>query len=155
MSKQKETFLLRVEKGRLVPEDSYTADRLRDKGYHTGDVLSATLRKARSPGFHRLAHAFGKICADNIDRFNGMTAHNVLKALQYEADVGCERMQVLLKGFGMVEVRIPQSLSFANMDEGQFRDVFRGLCEHVAAEYWAECTPEQISEMAEAMPDAA
>lgn len=155
MSKPKETFLLRVEKGRLVPDDSGTVERMRDKGYHVGDVLSATLRKARNPGFHRLAHVFGKLVADNIERFSGWDAHKVLKAIQFEADIECERMMVLLDGFGMVEVKIPQSLSFENMDDGVFHQVFRRMCEHVAETYWTDCTPEQIEQMAQAMPEAA
>ncbi len=59
-ARKQERFLLRIEKGRgLVPFDEATKDRLNAKGYHMGDVLSATLRKARNPGFHRLVHAFG------------------------------------------------------------------------------------------------
>lgn len=154
MSKQN-TYLLRVEKGRLVPDDELTVERMRQKGYHVGDVLSATLKKARNPGFHRLAHVFGKMVADNVERFNGADAHRVLKLLQYEADVGCERLEVVLKGFGLVEVRVPQSLGFENMDEGEFRDVFRALCEHVSNTYWPDCTADQIENMAATMVEAA
>lgn len=154
MSKR-ETFLLAVEKGRLVPADPFTAERLRAKGYHVGDVLKATLAKPRNPKFNRLAHAFGKLCADNIERFDGMNAHAVLKAVQYEGDIACERMMVNLKGFGMVEVRMPQSLSFESMDEGAFRETYAAMCGHVSKTYWPDLSPEQIAEMAETMPDAA
>lgn len=152
---KRETFLLRVSKGALVPDDSYTADRLRMKGYRIGDVLSATLRKPRSPGFHRLAHAFGRLCADNLDRFTGMNAHVVLKTVQYEADIACDRLSVNLSGFGLVEVRLPKSLSFESMDEGEFNETFKAMCRHVAEKYWHDCTPEQIADMASAMPEAA
>lgn len=154
MSKR-ETFLLRVTKGALVPDDEHTQARLRAKGYHVGDVLSATLRQARNPGFHRLAHAFGRLCADNTDRFTGMDAHSVLKTIQFEADIACERMRVNLDALGMVEVRIPKSLSFESMDEGEFKEAFRAMCNHVAEKYWADCTPEEIQAMASAMPEVA
>ena len=154
MSKSKESFLLAVTKGALVPADNYTAERLRAKGYRMGDVLRATLAKPRNPRFHRLAHAFGKLCAENIERFEGMDAHKVLKTIQYEADIACERMTVKLPGLGMVEVRQTESLSFESMDEGRFREVYAAMCEHVSKTYWPELTPEQVAEMAETMPEA-
>lgn len=155
MSKSRETFLLTVTKGALVPADNFTSERLRAKGYHVGDVLKATLTKARSPGFHRLAHVFGELVADNIDSFSGLPAHKVLKRLQYEGDIACEHMLMMVKPYGLVEVRIPQSLSFDSMDEGQFRETFRAMCNHVSATYWPDCTPEQIEQMAECMVEAA
>ena len=155
MSKGKEGFLLAVQKGSLVPADNYTAERLRAKGYRMGDVLRATLSKPRNPRFHRLAHAFGKLCAENIERFEGMDAHKVLKTIQYEADIACERMTVKLPGLGMVEVRQTESLSFESMDEGRFREVYAAMCNHVSKVYWPELTPEQVAEMAETMPEAA
>lgn len=155
MSKKPETFLLRVTKGALVPDDRFTQERLRAKGYNFGDVLTATLKKPRNPQFHRLAHVFGQLCADNLDRFHGIDAHQVLKLLQYEGDIECERMMVNLKDFGMVEVRVPRSLSFDSMDDGEFYGAFRAMCNHVSKTYWPDCTPEQIEDMASAMVEAA
>jgi hypothetical protein len=155
MKSKRETFLLVVEKGCLVPSDRHTQERMRALGYHVGDVLSATLTKSRNPGFHRLAHAFGQLCADNIDRFTGMNCHAVLKCIQYEADISCDRMMVNLKGFGMVEVRIPKSLSFDSMDEGEFREVYSAMCRHVANEYMTDLDEHQVAQLVEAMPNAA
>lgn len=154
-SRYRELFLLEVAKGALTPVDGFTAERLRAKGYHIGDILSATLVKSRNPGFHRLAHAFGKLCADNIEAFANLPAHTVLKRIQFEADIACERMQMLIKPLGLVEVKLPKSLGFASMDDGEFKEVFRAMCNHVAETYWQGCTAEQIEQMASAMPDAA
>jgi hypothetical protein len=155
MSKKPETFLLTVTKGALVPADGFTTERLRAKGYRSGDVLTATLRKPRNPPFHRLAHAFGALVSQNIERFSGANAHQVLKLVQYEADIACDRMMVNLKDFGMVEVRQPRSLSFESMDDGEFTEVFKAMCKHVSEIYWHDCTPDEIAVMAEAMPEAA
>ena len=148
-----ERFMLRVVKGCLEPADGYTRKRLRDKGYHLGDVLAARLTKPRNPGFHRLAHRFGQLVADNLEEFTGMDAHAVLKRLQWEAGIGCEEMGVKVPGIGFTTIRIPLSLSFASMDEGTFTEVFRGLARYVAAEYWEGMTVEQVQEMVEVMPD--
>jgi hypothetical protein len=155
VSKSRETFLLRVEKCALVPNDQHTQERLRAKGYHFGDVLTATLRKPRNPAFHGLAHAFGQIVADNIESFSGMPAHTVLKRLQYEGDISCEHMQMLVHPYGLIDVRLPKSLSFDSMDEGEFYETFRAMCNHVSKTYWPDCSPEQIEEMASAMVEAA
>lgn len=155
MSKKPETFMLVVTKGALVPADRFTQERLRAKSYHNGDLLTATLRKARSPGFHRLAHAFGKLCADNIEDFKNLPAHSVLKRVQFEADIACERMQMYIKPLGLVEVKFPKSLSFESMDEGEFQETFKAMCNHIAETYWQGCTAEQIEQMAQAMPEAA
>lgn len=151
----RQSFLLAVTKGALVPADNYTAERLRARGYHMGDVLRATLSKPRNPKFYRLAHAFGRLCAENIERFEGMAAHKVLKTIQYEADIACERMMVKLPQLGMVEVRQTESLSFESMDEGRFREVYTAMCNHVSKTYWPDLSAEQIAEMAETMPEAA
>ena len=151
MKRKPEKFLLRLPKGALVPVDSYTADRLRAKGYAMDDILSAVLTKPRNPKFHALAHAIGRLVAENIEDFSGMDAHAVLKRLQWEAGVGCHEMGVKMPGVGYTMVRIPDSLSFASMDEGTFREVVRGLCRHIAENYWPGLTPEQVEEMAGVM----
>jgi len=144
--------MLRVVKGALQPADGYTAQRLRAKGYHIGDILSARLSKPRNPGFHRLAHAFGRLVAGNIDDFHGMDAHAVLKRIQWESGIGCEELGVKVPGVGFAVIRIPKSLSFASMDDGEFRELFRGLARHVAENYWPDLSPEQIEQMAATMP---
>jgi len=41
------------------------------------------------------------------------------------------------------------------MDDGQFREVYMGMCRHVAERYWSGLSAEQIAAMAETMPEAA
>ena len=154
MSKPKrrpERFPLRVIKGGFAPADRMAADRLRERGYRVGDVVFAQFHKPRNPGFWRLAHKFGELLAENLDRFTGIDPHEVLKLLQIEANVGCEVRAIHVPGYGMVEHRTPYSLSFESMDEGEFRAVMRGFSRHVAATYWPSLTAEQIEEMAGVM----
>jgi len=152
-SRKPERFLLKVVRGGLHPADGYTQSRLREKGYHVGDVVLATISKPRRPKFHRLAHVFAKMVADNIDEFDGMDPHSVLKRLQYESGIGCEEMGAKVPGVGYVMIRIPKSLSFSSMDDGEFKTIFSGLARHVAQQYWHGLDEEQIHMMAETMPD--
>lgn len=150
--KKPERFLLSIVNGGMRPADGYTQSRLRAKGYHVGDVVLATLSKPRNPRFHRLAHVFAKMVTDNIDEFTGMDPHSVLKRLQWESGIGCEEIGVKVPGVGYAQVRIPRSLSFASMEQGEFTETFRGLARHVAENYWKGLTEEQIELMAETMP---
>ena len=149
----RERLAMRVEKGCMVPADSFTQTRLREKGYRVGDVVFAELVKPRSPGFHRLAHRIGSLCAQNIDAFNGMDAHAVLKRLQWEANIGCEEIGVQVPGVGLAMMRWPLSLGYESMDESEFHEVTQGFCRHIAAMYWKTLTSAQIEEMAESMVD--
>lgn len=155
VKRKPEAFLLRVEKGALVPADHATVLRLREKGYRPGDELEAELRKARNPKFHRLAHAFGRVVADNLDEFEGIPAHNVLKRLQLEAGLACDEMLIKVPGVGACVHRIPRSLSFASMDETEFSEFYTALCRHVAKHYWPGLTEDQVEQMALMMPEAA
>lgn len=151
--KKPERFLLSVTKGGFIPADGYTQSRLKAKGYKCGDVVLAQLNKPRSARFHRLAHYFGKLVSENIDEFSESDPHQVLKRIQLESGIGCEEIGIKVPGIGYTTVRIPKSLSFADMDAGEFEEVFKGLARHVAKMYWHSLTEEQISEMVEAMPN--
>lgn len=148
-----EKHMLRVIKGGFAPADGYTIRRLREKGYHIGDVLAAVLTKPRNPRFHRLVHAFGRLVAENIEAFEGLDAHTVLKRLQIEGDIACDEMALNFPGIGPCTYRVPRSLSFASMEEGEFRETYRAFTRYVSKRYWPELSPEQIEQMAELMPE--
>ena len=149
--RRRERLALRVVKGSLIPADAYTQSRMRERGYKVGDLVFAEIIKPRNPKFHRLAHRIGSLCAQNIDSFSGMDAHKVLKRLQWEANIGCEEIGVQVPGVGLAMMRWPQSLGFESMEEGEFHEVTRQFCRHIASAYWKTLSPEQIEEMAESM----
>lgn len=146
-----ERLAFRVTPTGLEIADTFSAARFKAKGLHVGDIVFAEIRKPRSPGYHRLAHALGKIVCDNLDEFEGMNAHSALKRLQLECGIGCEEIAYKINGMTVVQ-RIPVSLSFEAMDETEFREVFMGMCRHLAKTYWPTATAEEIAAMAEVMP---
>jgi hypothetical protein len=146
-----ERFPMRVQKGCFVPADRSTQERLRERGFKAGDLVFMEIRKPRNPRFHRLAHALGQLCAENIEAFDGMEAHRVLKRLQIEAGVGCDNMGIIIPGIGKCLHVLPRSLSFESMSEDEFYEVVRGFCRHIAANYWPTLTSEQVEEMAGVM----
>lgn len=153
-TKRKPRYALRVIKGGYGPADASTAATLREKGHRVGDLVFAEFVKPRSPGFHRLAHQLGGMLAENLDAFDGMEAHAVLKRLQIETGLGCDEMAVIFPGLGPCTYRIPRSLSYESMDQGEFEVVVSGFCRHVSKTYWPTCKPEQIEQMASIWVDA-
>ena len=151
MKRRPERIALRIDKGCLRPADGLSQERLRERGYHVGDVVFAVLRKPRNPGFHRLAHALGQMVADNVDDFHGMSSHATIKRLQLEAGVGCEEIAYRINGMSVIQ-RIPLSLSFESLDEAEFHEVFRAICNHVAANYWKDLSADEVAAMADLMP---
>lgn len=153
--KAAETILLRIAKGALVPDDDLAVERLRARGFRMGDVVTATLRKPRNPKFHRLAHALGQMLVENIEAFENLTAHDVLKRLQIESGVGCDAIAIHVPGVGMCEHRQAKSLSFENLDQAEFEDIYTRLCRHVRARYWPQLPDGEVERMTDLMSRAA
>lgn len=150
-----ERFAFRVRKGGLDVADTLTVARLRQRNYRTGDLVFVEIKKPRNPRFHALAHQLGSLIAENIEAFEGLDAHSVLKRLQIEGNVGCDEIPLNFPGVGPCVYRVPRSLSFESMDEGEFREVIAAVCRHVSKTYWPSLTPEKIESMASAWVEAA
>jgi hypothetical protein len=145
----REKIFLRVVKGAMVPADDYAMNKIRSRGFRIGDVLQADLVKLRNPKFNRLVHRIGSLVVANIEAFAGMDSHEALKKIQLEGNVACTQQVVDMPGIGRCMVTIPKSLSFDNMDEGEFHETARAMCRFIAEKYWPSLTAEQIEQMAE------
>ena len=143
--------------GVLVPADPLSQSRLREKAYRTGDVVRAQLRKDRHPAFYRLAHALAKLVGDNIDGYEGLDGHAILKRLQLASGAGCDEVAVIDHddespfhvGQPVRYFRVPRSLSFDSMDEAEFQRVLRTICEHIVRAHWPDTTVEDIQKLAD------
>lgn len=144
---KKPRHALRVIRGGYAPADASTAAVLR-KGHKVGDLVFAEFTKPRNPGFHRLAHQLGGMLAENLDAFDGMDWHSVLKRLQIEGDIACDHIALRMPNFGPVDYRQARSLSYESMDEAEFHGVIAAMCRYVAKTYWPSCTPDQVKAMA-------
>ena len=140
--------MLRVIKNGFAPADDYTSKRLRERNYAIGEIVAGQISKPRNPKFWRLAHGLGALVAENIEGFEGMDAHLVLKRLQREALISCEEFVFKLPGCGIVTQYIPKSLSFESMSDEVFHDVYARICQHLIVAYWPTETTERITEMA-------
>lgn len=149
-----EKFLMTVGKGGFYPADAYVGRKLRERGYKIGDMVLASFKKPRNPGFHRLAHQIGALCCEQLDDFDGMEAHTALKKLQRDGNIECEAMTVEVPGLGELVIRIPQSLSYESMEETRFRKCMTDICAYIARKYWPDQSADEVERMALLMPDA-
>lgn len=146
-----QTYMMRVIKGGFEPADDYTISKLRERNYKVGDLITCAFKKLNNPKFNRLVHYIGILCERHIEAFHGMQAHSILKRLQIEGNIHCEAIGIVLPGFGLVEHRYPLSLSFDDVDDGLRHEICLAMCRHIAYNYFADMTPEQVMEMAEVM----
>lgn len=152
---KKPRVMLRIIKGGLEPADQFSLQTLRERGYKVGDIVAGDIKKPRNPRFHRLAHQVGALVAENIEAFSNMEAHAVLKRIQIEGNIGCSEMAVMFPGIGPCTYRIPQSLAFESMDDGEFHEVMAAICRYVSKTYWPTVSPEDVERMAELWVTAA
>lgn len=151
MATKRKTIWLKVSKGCLEPADKFAFDELRARGYCIGDMVKADLRKPNNPKFNRLIHKIGDLCAKNLDDFQGMDAHAVLKRLQIEGGIACEETAIKVDGLGMMMHRTPKSMSFEDMEDGARSEMAKAFCAFISRKYWPSLSPEEIEAMAEIM----
>lgn len=172
---------MRVRTGGLVPADIAATNAYRRKRVKVGDVVLVDFKLLRNPKFHRLVHALGELCVQNIDDFKNVDAHGAIKKIQLEADIHCASMLIRADGFWSqitdwmtanvgellrpaltligsliagkeISVRVPDSIAFDEMDEAIFHDLYARMCRHIAATYWPDLSEQRIADMAELMP---
>lgn len=134
--------------GCLVPDSGLDRRAMRDRKYTVGTQLRAELKKPRNVAFHRLAHAIGGLMVDQVEGFDGMDAHSAFKRLQGESGACCEPMELDLGTLGKVSVQVPRSISFDEMDEGEFHELVSAVYDTIVERYWPTMAPAAIEEMA-------
>lgn len=94
----------------------------------TGQIYSVELKQARNPKFHRLGFALVKAMFDNQERFtNFEDFRRELKIM-----TGCYEEYTRYNG---ETVLIPQSWSWADMDDIQFHEIHNKLLTIAAKRY--------------------
>ena len=79
--------------------------------------------------------------------------HLPLERIQAEGHIGCEYISYRDENGVKCTLGYPRSLSYDEMDQSEFEEVFTAMCRHVAARYWPGLTMDQVAEMAELMGD--
>lgn len=140
------------EVGALVPASAIDSRLIRQKKIKVGQEVRADIKRPRNSGYHRLVHVLGMMMTDHVDGFNGMSSHEAIKRLQRESGICCEEQSIDVPGVGSLVVKVARSIAFDEMEEGDFRRLYEGICDFVAVNYWPGLNLEKIEEMASVMP---
>lgn len=148
----KQRVALRVEKGALVLADSAAVRYFRESGIKVGETIFVEITKPRNPEFNGLAHKLGTVIAENVEAFDGMKGHDVLKKIQRDARIECDITEAEIAGM-RVEFINPRSLSYESLDQVRFYDFVKQVCHYVSKKYWPSVSPSRIARMADFMVD--
>lgn len=160
----------------LLPLTKWDLRTLEERGIGPGVEMRAEIKKPRNSKFNRLAHAIGALCAEQLDDFAGMDAHAVLKKIQEDADIFCdkafvdatpvikvvviavrtilgdataERVAKALSVIKKIALKEAQSLSFDSMDESQFQEFVKRAYAYLRVTYWPTMTDDEVARMVE------
>lgn len=133
------------ELGALVPSSLWDRKEMAARKYAVNTQVRADLRKPRNVKFHRLAHALGTLIRESFDECAQMDAHDALKHMQSKAGVCCVTVEYDIPGVGKLTRTEPRSIAFDSMDEGEFSQLFKGICDYLPTlPQWASLTPDQV-----------
>lgn len=128
------------EVGALVPLTQWDQREMKERKYHVGTEVRADLKKPRNGKFHRLAHVIGALLVDHVPGFESLTSHDALKRVQRESGVCCEEMELDLGTLGLVTVKVPRSIAYDEMENGEFEQFFKGVTGYIDEHYAPDLT---------------
>lgn len=130
---------------------------LQGRKFRPDGRVRCEIKNPRNEGFHRLVHVFGVFLVQHVEGYGQHLtakgtpdAHAAVKDCQARSGAGCERVvyDLDIPGMGMTQVTRmePRSLSFDEMSEDEFQDVFAGMVRYTAENDYPELTPEKIAD---------
>lgn len=148
--------------GALVPAHEVDQRLLRDRKFRVGRQIRGELKQPREEWQHRLIHKIGHLMVDTVEGWEQLDAHDAVKRLQLDANVCCETVEMdatpvitavldaceALLGAGArkvlagvlpeirtIPVKHAESLSFDEMEQARFQELFDGLTEYIGNHY--------------------
>jgi hypothetical protein len=137
--------------GALVPLTPWDRRAMRERKYHVNTEVRAELKQSRNVKFHRLTHALGALLVDRLESFAGLDAHSALKRVQRECGSFCEETTVEMPGLGQLVMKLPRSIAFDEMDEGEFQQLWQEITRYICANYLPDLDPDAIEAALELM----
>jgi hypothetical protein len=148
--------------GCLRPANEIDQRLLKERKFHMGREVRAELKQPREVWKHKLIHKIGQLLVDEVEEFRDLDSHEAIKQIQRASGVCCETVQMnaspvvtallnaaeVLLGKGarnvlaavlpqitVIDVSVPQSLAFDEMDNAQFEHLFKGVTQYIGDKY--------------------
>jgi len=110
--------LINTQDGGLYPDSAHDDEQL--SGIHIGDVVTAEIKKARNPAFHRKAFAMLHDIFDNQDKFEDFDRFR--EWLQIAAGV----VDIIIGPDGQTYYKV-RSLAWDKMDDAEFSKTYQAF----------------------------
>lgn len=150
------------ELGCFVPSHPIDQRLAKERGYRVGHEYRAEIKQARVSWQHRLIHKIGTLMVENVEGWEQLNSHDAVKQLQLESGVCCEQAEIdarpviaavlafvqtivgkrtfaklskMLPAIETVPVRQAESLSYDEMEQDRFEQLFDGITEHIGKHY--------------------
>lgn len=141
----------------LVASSNVDRQILKGRRFRPDGRVRCEIKNPRNEGFHRLVHVFGVFLVTHVEGYGQHLtakgtpdAHAAVKDCQARSGAGCEKViyDLDIPGMGMTQVTRtePRSLSFDEMSEDEFQDVFAGMIRYTAEHDYADLTQQQIAD---------
>lgn len=143
--RRKEPIFLKVVKGALVPASTKDAAMLRARKYSIGDTVAVDITKPRHPKHHRLVMSLMQLVLDSQEGL--LTIDQLLTVVKIKMG----RAQPYVDSASGKTYWVPESISYASMDQGEFDVFWQDLKNLVARDYLPGMTPEQVDDAIDRM----
>jgi hypothetical protein len=115
-----------------IPADLASMKIARDRGLmHDGVENISFMYMPRDGTQWGKIHVLGRLLSEHVEEFHGMSSHAVVKKLQLYSGAACDlqEQEIDLGSLGKhkVHVKVPRSLAFGFMDEGEFMTAYREI----------------------------
>jgi len=136
----------------LVPRSDVDQVLLAARHLQHNDDVRAEISKPRNLRQWRRIHRLGQLVQAQVPGFESLGSHDCIKRLQADSGLHCDEERLDLQGWGVLIRRVPRTLAFDEMEEGDFSAFYRGLSAYLADTYWPRLSPDDVAAMAELMP---
>lgn len=132
--------------GAYVPAHPIDRELAKERKDPVGALVRLEVKRPRNIKFHRLVHAIGNMLVENVDGFEHLNSHDAIKRVQRESGICCEEMEIDIPNVGKLMVKVPESLSFDEMDADRFGQLFNGITDHIDRTYAPSLTVDARAE---------
>jgi hypothetical protein len=149
--------------GSFRAADNSSRKILKSRDFHRHQEVIAYLYRVRDPRQWRRAHVLGLLLCEHVEAFHGLDAHQALKKIQEDGEIACESRRFpvpkaigdLLGGVTHINLPVPRSLAFGEMDDGEFSAVYKQMADYVARTYFPDLEADAVERMLDVMPEPA
>lgn len=137
--------------GTFAPADAASRKLCKDRGMRVGRCYIVYAYEPRDERQWARAHQIGTFLVRNVEAFHGMSSHKALKKVQKDSGIACDTQVLDLGPLGKHEIRTPRTLAFGFMDNTEWTEIWRQMCEYIGRTYLGMIAADVVVDMEKIM----